>query len=294
MLKRREFLWCGLPLTAAAREGLTIIDTHAHIYSEDEKRYPTTAKPLRPPAGTGTVAHLKRMLAENGVARACIVQTSTFYRFDNRFICDTAVAEREWTAGVCTLDPDDARSPAVLREFARKYGIRALRSIPGKDGRMDSPGVQELWKAAGDSRLIVNVLCGGNNADAVAGMLEKFARQPVVLDHCMNLRAGQDHGSVLADLLRIAKYPNAHAKLTFLATGSAEPYPFRDLHDSCRRLITAYTPGRCVWGSDFPCELWTRKATYSQNLRLFTAELGLEDAAKKAILGDTARRLYFS
>ena len=159
---------------------------------------------------------------------------------------------------------------------------------------MDSPGVQELWKAAGDSRLIVNVLCGGNNADAVAGMLEKFARQPVVLDHCMNLRAGQDHDTVLADLLRIAKYPNAHAKLTFLATGSAEPYPFRDLHDSCRRLITAYTPGRCVWGSDFPCELWTPKATYSQNLRLFTAELGLEDAAKKAILGDTARRLYFS
>ena len=139
---------------------------------------------------------------------------------------------------------------------------------------MDSPGVQELWKAAGDSRLIVNVLCGRNNADAVARMLEKFARPPVVLDHCMNLRAGQDHDTVLADLLRIAKYPNAHAKLTFLATGSAEQYPFRDLHDFCRRLITAYTPGRCVWGSDFPCELWTRKATYSQNLRLFTEELG--------------------
>jgi predicted TIM-barrel fold metal-dependent hydrolase len=94
-------------------------------------------------------------------------------------------------------------------------------------------------------------------------------------------------------MLRLAKFTNAHAKLTFLGMGSAEGYPFRDLHEPCRKIIAVYTPDRCVWGSDFPCELWTPKTTYSQNLRVFTDELGLEMAAKEAILGKTARRLYF-
>ena len=158
---------------------------------------------------------------------------------------------------------------------------------------MDSPGVQELWKAAGDSRLIVNVLCGRNNADAVARMLEKFARPPVVLDHCMNLRAGQDHDTVLADLLRIAKYPNAHA----------EAHVSRDRQ---RRAISVPRSARLLPAGS---SLHTRPAAAS-GAAIFPANYGLarpptartcacsprnwvEDAAKKAILGDTARLALF-
>ena len=48
-----------------------------------------------------------------------------------------------------------------------------------------------------------------------------------------------------------------------------------------------------MWGSDFPCELWIPKATYAQHLRLFTDELGLEAAARAAVLGGTAARVWF-
>jgi L-fuconolactonase len=272
---------------------LLILDTHAHIYSEDEKRYPPVPKPLRPPGTTGSVASLERSLKANGVAGACIVQATTFYRWDNRFICDTAARTQRWTAAVCTLDPDDPHSPGLIKHFVQKYGIRALRSYPAKDGKLDNPAVAAQWKACGESGIAVNVLCNRDNADALARMLEKFPRQPVTIDHCLNLKAGADHDAILADLLRLAKYPNAHAKLSYLATGSAEPYPFRDMHDSCARIIRAFTPDRCVWGSDFPCELWTPKATYAQNLALFASELKMETAAREAILGKTARRLYF-
>jgi len=34
---------------------MLIIDTHAHIYSDDEKRYPPIDKPLRPPGIKGTL-----------------------------------------------------------------------------------------------------------------------------------------------------------------------------------------------------------------------------------------------
>jgi L-fuconolactonase len=270
-----------------------ILDTHAHIYSEDETRYPPAQKPLRPPGASGSFASLKRVTQASGVAGVCIVQPTTCYGWDNRFICDTAATAPNWTAGVCTLDPDDPHSPGLIQHYVKKYGIRALRSYPAKDRKLDSPEVSALWKACGEIGIVINVLCNREHAGGLARMLEKFRRQPVVIDHCLNLKAGPDHDAILSDMLRLARYPNAHAKLTILATGSAEEYPFRDMHESCRAILRAYTPDRCVWGSDFPCELWTPKATYAQNLRLFTEELGLEAGAKEAILGKTALRLYF-
>jgi len=270
-----------------------ILDTHTHIYSQDESSYPPIAKPLRPPGDAGSMTNLERVLKTNGVAGACIVQPSTFYGWDNRFICDGAAGAPRWTAGVCTLNPDDPHSPGLIQHYVKKYGIRALRSVPARDGKIDNPGVVALWRACVESRIVVNVLCDRDNTDALAHMLEKFRRQSVVIDHCLNLKASPEQDTILTDMLRLAMYTNAHAKLTFLATGSAEGYPFRDMHELCHKIIAAYTPDRCVWGSDFPCELWTPKATYSQNIRLFTEELGLETASKEAILGTTARRLYF-
>ncbi|HVW09458.1 MAG TPA: amidohydrolase family protein [Bryobacteraceae bacterium] len=272
---------------------MLILDTHAHIYSEDEKAYPPNAKPYRPPGTTGSVANLERVTRANGVAGVCIVQATTFYGWDNRFICDTAARTQKWTAGVCTLDPDEPHSPGLIKHFAEKYGIRALRSYPAKDGKLDSAGVAALWKASSEAGIVVNVLCNRDNEDAFARMLEKFPRQPVVIDHCLNLKAGSDQNDILKALLRLSKYRNAHAKLSFLATGSAEAYPFRDMQGPCKQIIAAFTPDRCIWDSDFPCELWTPKATYAENLRLFTQELNLSEAAKVSILGATARKLYF-
>jgi predicted TIM-barrel fold metal-dependent hydrolase len=270
-----------------------ILDTHTHIYSSDEASYPPVVKPLRPPQDAGSVTNLERVIQANGVAGVCIVQPSSFYGWDNRFICDTAVKTQRWTAGVCTIDPDDTHSPGLIRHYVRKYGIRALRSVPARDGRIDSPAVVALWRACNETGIVVNALCDRNNTDALVHMLENFPRQSVVIDHCLNFKAGPEQDAILADVLRLAKYANAYAKLTFLGMGSAEPYPFRDMHEPCRKIIAAYTPDRCVWGSDFPCELWTPKATYSQNLRIFTEELGLKTADKEAILGNTARGLYF-
>jgi predicted TIM-barrel fold metal-dependent hydrolase len=272
---------------------MLILDTHAHIYSEDDRRYPPNSKPYRPPGATGSVPNLERVTKANGVSGVCIVQPTTFYGWDNSFICDTALSTRKWTAAVCTLDPDDPHSPGLLKHYVKKYGIRALRSYPAKDGKLDNPAVAALWKACGEAGIVVNVLCSRNNEDAFARMLEKFPRQPVVIDHCLNMKAGPDQNEILAALLRLAKRPNAHAKLSFLATGSAEPYPFRDMHEPCRKIVEAYRPDRCIWGSDFPCELWTPKATYAQNLQLFTKELSLPEAAQASILGETAQKLYF-
>ena len=92
---------------------MRIIDTHAHIYGTDETRYPMIDEPLRPPAGTGTIKHLKREMATSGVEKVVAIQTSTAYRWDNRFICDSARDNKPWMVGVCTLEPENTESPAL-------------------------------------------------------------------------------------------------------------------------------------------------------------------------------------
>lgn len=273
---------------------MLVVDTHAHIYSPDEKKYPVIEKPLRPPAGKGSLEHLHELTKVNGVEKACLIQVSTFYRFDNRYICDSAAANKDWTAGVCTLDPDDPHSPGLLKHYAEKYGLRGMRSIPAKDGRLDHPGVRALWKTASDEGLVINMLIGREKAREAERLLAAFPKLRVVLDHCLNLKAGPGMEATLGDVLRLAQFKNLHAKLTFLPTGSATGYPCADMHAPCLKIIEAFGAERCIWGSDFPCELWTPRVTYAEHLRIFQKDLPLKDAARAQILGETARRLWFN
>ena len=271
-----------------------IIDCHAHVYSEDEQTYPTIEKPYRPPAGKGTIAHLRRTLRANGVRHATAVHTFTFYRWDNRFVADASRDNRDVLAGVCLLNPDDPKSSGVLGRYVKEFNVRGLRSIPAGSGRLDDPKVRDLWSTAARLGIVVCVLVNRDKRTELESLAARYPKLPIVIDHCLNLAAGKHHDAILDDMIGLAKIPNLHAKLSYLVTGSAQQYPFRDMHESCRQIIKAYGPGRCVWGSDFPCELWCPKATYAQHLRVFTHELGLDAEMKRQILGETPKRLWFA
>jgi predicted TIM-barrel fold metal-dependent hydrolase len=239
------------------------------------------------------VEDLRRESQANGVTAVCAIQTSTFYRFDNRYILDSAKAHPDWIAGVCTLDPDDPHSPGLLAQYVREYGIRGMRSIPARSGRLDDPGVRALWKTGLEQGIVINALIGLEKAPELHTLLKEFSSLRVVLDHCLNLRAGPQLEPTLAEVVRLAQHKNLHAKLTFIPTGSATGYPCADMHAACLQVVDAYGPERCVWGSDFPCELWCPKVSYAEHLRIFTRDLPFSDAARSAILGETARRLWF-
>lgn len=273
---------------------MLIVDTHAHIYAPNEKAYPPIEKPLRPPSGKGSLGHLRALSSADGVEKACLIQVSTFYRFDNRYICDSAKVSSDWAAGVCTLDPEDPHSPGLLAQYARDYGLRGMRSIPARDGKLDHPGVRALWKTAMDQGLVINLLIGREKAGQAERLLTDFPKLRVVLDHCLNLKAGPELEPTLADVLRLARHRNLHAKLTFIPTGSSTGYPCADMHEPCRKVVEAYGAERCVWGSDFPCELWTPRVSYAEHLRIFTKDLPFNDSQRAAILGETARRLWFA
>ena len=274
---------------------MAVVDSHAHLYSKDEVKYPPIKDPLRPPPGMGSLHHLREEMRANQVSHAVVIQTSTFYRWDNRLICDTSRANPDSFAGVVTLDPDAEFSAYLLEEFVRKYGVRGFRSLPPVAPRYDTQRVRGLWQKAQDLGIVVSChLIPLNATDDLASLLERFPDLPVVLDHCLITKPDENLEPTVKKVLELSRFPNLHAKLTFVPLGSIEPYPCKDLQNSCKRIINAFGPERCIWGSNFPCELWCPKITYSQHLTIFKDQMDLTDYEQKFILGETSRKLWFS
>jgi len=159
---------------------------------------------------------------------------------------------------------------------------------------LDHPGVDALWSTADELGIVINVLIRLPLADELETMLQRHPNLPVVLDHCM-FAHGKDgiEGETLQRALDLARYPNLHAKLTWLAAGSDQPHPFADTHALIGAVIEAYGPDRCVWGSDFPCEYYTPQVTYAEHLALFGRALELSAAEQETILSTTPGRLWF-
>jgi predicted TIM-barrel fold metal-dependent hydrolase len=273
-----------------------IIDTHAHLFSRDEKRYPPKGNPPRLSADAGTLERLRREVEANHVRGVCAVQVSGFYGFDNRYICDAAKANTSWMAGICTLDPDDPHSPALLAQFKKDYGMQGMRSVPSSSGKLDHPGVRGLWKSALDQGIVVNLLTTAALADEADRLLRDFPGLPVVLDHSLQLEAGPKVNETLAALQKLSKHKNVYTKVSFIANGPQgcmDGYPCQSFHKVCLEVIDIFGPERCAWGSHYPQERYAPRLTYSQALRIFSEVLPLSGEARAAVLGGTAKKLWF-
>ena len=137
-----------------------IVDTHAHIYSEDSKTYPVLRDPLRPPVGTGTPGLLQSEMERAGVERVMMVQTSTFYGWDNSFIRDTVRECTRWAGGVYTLDPEHPHTQEIIFALSKRAGLRALRIYPvggHQKGIYEHPATRRMFGAARDNGIVANV-----------------------------------------------------------------------------------------------------------------------------------------
>jgi L-fuconolactonase len=173
--------------------------------------------------------------------------------------------------------------------------VRSLRSIPSPArNSFDDPGVRALWKVVVDEGVSVDIfLMRPEMVESATKLLRDYPGLTVGFCHCMDLKPGPALASSLKTVCDLARFKNLYAKVDFIGTGTQRKYPCEDLHDAALRVIDAYGPERCVWGSCFPNQLWTPKVSYAEHLRIFTEALPLKDAARRAILGETARKIWF-
>lgn len=266
---------------------MPIVETHAHLYSEDEERYPPRPNPSRTPEGTGTVEHLQAVRREVGVTHVVAVQTHSFYEWDNRLTADAIRDHGDWMTGVCNLRSDDPQSPGELARLVGEYGFRGFRlEYPPGGEAYYHPGSVAICERA---RELGAVICSHANGVAhlpdLARLLREFPEMPFCTDHCCYPKV--DDPSILEAVLELARFPNLHAKISFYLQRSP------DLVQMARRVVQAFGPDRCMWGGDFPAQKWHPDLTYGEHLEIMTQEICQSPAEQEAILASTPMRIWF-
>jgi predicted TIM-barrel fold metal-dependent hydrolase len=277
--------WAAAQTQPGARKRL-IIDSQVHLWKPE-----APDRPWRPGATPQlpepfTIEKLVPMMNEAGVDRVVIVPPS--WEGDrNDYALEAVKRYPDRFAVMGRVPLDKPESAALLAKWKEQPGMRGVRvSFLGPMAPWVTNGtVDWFWPAAEKAGLPVMFLAGGTAQ--FGPIAERHPGLTLIIDH-MGLnseiaKAGKIPEAISA-AVGLAKYPNVSVKLSAAPSYSSEPYPYRDLTPSIRRLFDAYGPQRCYWGTDMTNSF--AKATYRQRIAHFTEELGfLSEDDKDWVMG---------
>jgi predicted TIM-barrel fold metal-dependent hydrolase len=270
-----------------------IVDSHVHVWSDDDLRYPTARPGKQDP---GSVEFLVETMATAAVEKAVIVQP-IFYLFDTRYVADSMRRSPGKFAGIALMDQLAPGAPDRLQQLVEEHGFSGIRlhfplhsdnpqALAGKD---QNP----LWQRAQDLGLGFIAFGNCGNLPIVEKMVRQFPGVKVVVDHVAHPDVTEKPPYPLfSNLLRLARYPNAFVKISNLSTASRQSYPYPDTFPFVRMLCDAFGPQRLMWGSDFPL-VFKKYPTYLaclENARTHLDFLTEED--KNWLLGNTAASVW--
>jgi predicted TIM-barrel fold metal-dependent hydrolase len=244
-----------------------IIDSHTHVISSDEERYPL--RPLGLDQGTGSerrpaawyrdlpisAERLLELMQGSAVSRALLVQAVGAYGFDNAYCVDAAGAHRDRLSSVCAVDVAGDPDPAeTLRAWAKR-GARGVRlfTVTTPEGQwLDEPIAEPVWRCAAELGMPVVVTLLARQIPRLANALRRHRDVQVALDHCgfPDVRGGAPYPRLDA-LLALAEHDNLRLKVTSHVLGQA----LRDHGDPgslVQHLARRFGASRLMWGSDYP------------------------------------------
>jgi L-fuconolactonase len=240
----------GEDFSYAARR---MIDTHAHVISTDERRYPRA--PLggkqsdwsreRPVSAEEMLAAIDAA----GIEQTVLVQASTCYGHDNAYVADAVAAHPRRFIGVFSVEVLAPDAPQRMRQWLDR-GLAGLRIFiaghtTAQDARLDDPRAFAAWEYAIAARVPICVQLRAGALGQLQSMLARFPKARVLLDHMA--RPVVDDA---APLVGMAKHENLYLKLT--------THNVRELPQSFfARVVNSYGAARIAWGSNYPAAAGT-------------------------------------
>jgi L-fuconolactonase len=268
-----------------------IIDTHVHVISDDQQRYPRRADAQEWVRDT-SAEMLLALNREAGVDRTVLVQGHGAYGFDNSYAADCARQYPGSFVSVCIVDERQADAADQLTYWVRERGVSGLRlfTIGEPETLIDDARTFPLWERAVALAIPICIMTRFHQVARLAGLLERFPEARVALDHLAlpRLRDGAPYDSV-QPLLELARFPNLYLKFsteTLYAArrGSSTPKEFFS------RLIERFGANRIMWGSNFPA---THNRGFKEQVDLAREELAfLPQEDQRWLFGETALNLW--
>jgi predicted TIM-barrel fold metal-dependent hydrolase len=280
------------------RDSVILLDTHTHVISPDQSTYP-----VNPIGGKQSdwsherpvdANALLRAMDAAGIEQAVVVQASTVYGHDNRYVTESVRAHRDRFVGVYSIDAMAA--DAVERiEYWQSQGLAGFRlfttgsTMPGQADWLGHPDSYRAWAYAEAHGIPVCLQMTMEGLPKLRELMTRFPRANVLLDHCArpDLTDGRPYAKAQA-LFDMAAFPGVHLKLTNRTLDAATQGASRPV-DFLAAIVAAFGASRIAWGSNFPAAAGTL-AELAQAARDALKEL--PPATRESILSGTARRLY--
>jgi L-fuconolactonase len=277
---------------------MNIIDTHLHAISADTATYPIapigghqSAWSRERPAD---IAGVLRAMDAAGIAKAVVVQASTIYGHDNRYVVAAVRAHPERFVGVYSIDALAADAVEQIDRW-QAQGLSGFRlfttgsTMPGQSDWLGHKDSYPAWAHAEALGISICLQMTMEGLPALRSLLERFPKVRVLLDHCArpDLSDGAPYATARA-LFEMAALPGVYLKLTnrtlaASAAGRSEPSAF------LRKIVTVFGANRIAWGSNFPAA----EEPLPELLATARAVLNaLPEAEQAMIFGGTAQSVY--
>lgn len=308
---RRDVLAAGSALLTAAVTGLAPhrsqadtaapadgwIDAHSHIWTPDTSRFRlragVTPEQLAPRSFTDE--ELLAVAAPEGVTRVVLIQHYPYHGWDNSYLIDAWQRHPRRFRIVGMIDDALDNTGQRMRELLQQ-GVTGFRIGPSaeKSDWLGTPGMQQMWQTAADTRQPMCCLINPENLPEVAAMCARYPETPVVIDHFARIGiSGEIRDADLQNLCALARHAQVRVKISaYYALGRKQP-PHHELIPMIRRLYETFGAARLMWASDCPYQL-DGQNTYRSSIALIRDHIDFVTPAERTqLLRTTAEKTFF-
>lgn len=274
-----------------------VIDAHHHFWQVARGDYHWMTAETGPPLRRDYLPEdLAPLLRKAGVDRTVVVQAAQS-EAETEFLLDLADGVGFVAGVVGWLDMEDADFAGKLdRLMARPkfVGLRPMLQDLDDDAYILRPGVRDNLVRMAGRGVAFDVLGFPRHLANVTSALEAVPQLRAVVDHLSKPAiAAREFDGWAAGISRLAALPNVHCKLSGMIT-EADHASWRpaDLEPYVDHVLSAFGPGRLMFGSDWPvCLLAGSYAEVLNALRtVLDGKLSADERA--GVYGANAARFY--
>lgn len=233
---------------------MQLIDSHLHIWSQDDIRYPPGADGTGGQTWDASIETLISYMDRQRVERVVAINPRRYLQ-DQRYLLDAAARFPDRVTPVARVHGDDPDVLTLLHELATTHNVRGIRLVwfrkPSNAWPAD-PVVEPVWKACSDLGITIGFLASPDNLPAIGHAARRHPQVHVVIDHWGGLKDTEGPSFARFDAVaELANLSNVYLKATCFRRLSLAGFPFTDVHPLLRRALDAFGRERVMWGTDF-------------------------------------------
>ena len=253
---------------------MMIIDSQVHIWAPETAEKPYAREDASPPHRPVPLGRdeLLREMDNAGVAR-CILVPPTWEADRNDTSLEAARLHPDRFRVMGKLALTHPNGPALMATWNQQPHMLGIRMTfnAGRARQWIEDGTADWFWDAAEKYDVAVMAFAPNSVAKLGAVAERHPGLRLIIDH-MGLSSalrGKSLEPAVANVIKLARLKNVAVKVSALPCYVDEPYPFPTLPPLVRRVVDAFGPERCFWGTDLshlPC-------SYKQGVTLFTEEM---------------------